>query len=59
MAAHPNPGARATAGRPAPARTELGTKLLIAAQWGLTAFGIFCLVGVAVIIATTPDAWPL
>lgn len=36
-----------------------GTALLIALQWALTAFGLFCLVGAAVIIALTPDAWPM
>ena len=35
------------------------TKLLIAAQWALTGFGLFCLVGAAVIMALTPEAWPL
>jgi hypothetical protein len=35
------------------------TKLLIAAQWALTGFGLFCLVGAAVVIALTPEAWPL
>ncbi|MDH1334131.1 hypothetical protein N5D77_07805 [Comamonas thiooxydans] len=35
------------------------TKLLIAAQWALTGFGLFCLVGVAVVMALTPEAWPL
>ena len=49
MAAHPHPACRAT---PAP-------KLLIAAQWALTGFGLFCLVGAAVIMALTPEAWPL
>jgi hypothetical protein len=34
------------------------TKLLIAAQWALTGFGLFCLVGAAVIMALTPEAWP-
>ena len=34
-------------------------KLLVALQWALTCFGIFCLVGVAVVIVTTPEAWPL
>ncbi|EFI61308.1 MULTISPECIES: hypothetical protein [Comamonas] len=35
------------------------TMLLLAAQWGLTVFGLFCLVGAAVVIALTPEAWPL
>ena len=59
MAERPLPGAHAAAGSPAPARPKLGTKLLIAAQWGLTVLGIFCLVGAAVVIAITPSAWPL
>lgn len=39
-----------------PPITATTTKLLVAAQWALTCFGIFCLVGVAVVIATTPEA---
>lgn len=39
--------------------TSLETKLLIAAQWLLTGFGIFCLVGAAMLISLTPEAWPL
>jgi hypothetical protein len=35
------------------------TKLLLAAQWALTGFGLFCLVGAVVVIALTPEAWPL
>lgn len=35
------------------------TKLLLAAQWALTGLGLFCLVGTAVVIALTPEAWPL
>lgn len=35
------------------------TKLLLAAQWALTGLGLFCLVGVAVVMAMTPDAWPM
>lgn len=34
-------------------------KLLFAAQWALTGFGLFCLVGAAVVIALTPEAWPV
>lgn len=41
---------------PSPTRT---TKLLLAAQWALTGFGLFCLVGAAVVMALTPEAWPL
>jgi hypothetical protein len=44
---------------PAPDRPDPGTKLLLAAQWALTGFGLFCLVGAAVVIALTPEAWPL
>ena len=36
-----------------------GTALLIALQWALTAFGLFCMVGAAVIMALTPDEWPM
>jgi len=35
------------------------TKLLIALQWALTLFGFFCLVGAAVVMALTPEAWPV
>ncbi|MDN5507400.1 MULTISPECIES: hypothetical protein [Comamonas] len=35
------------------------TKLLIAAQWALTGLGLFCLVSAAVVMALTPEAWPL
>ena len=42
-----------------PIDDDTTTKLLIALQWLLTFIGIFCLVGVAVVIATTPEAWPL
>ena len=47
------------AGRSAPVFANRHTKLLIAAQWLLTGIGIFCLVGVVMIIALTPEAWPL
>ena len=40
-------------------RHSSATLLLIAAQWLLTAFGIFCLVGAVMVIALTPEAWPL
>ena len=59
MAAHPHPGRGAADRRPAPDRPGPGTKLLIALQWALTLFGFFCLIGVAVVIAKTPDAWPM
>lgn len=39
--------------------TAYNTKLLLAAQWALTGLGLFCLVGAAVVIALTPEAWPL
>ena len=42
-----------------PPTTSPTPKLLIAAQWTLTGFGLFCLVGEAVVIAMTPDAWPM
>jgi len=35
------------------------TKLLLAAQWALTGFGLFCLVGAVVVVALTPEAWPV
>ncbi|MGB6097676.1 hypothetical protein [Comamonas testosteroni] len=35
------------------------TTRLLAAQWALTGLGLFCLVGAAVVIALTPEAWPL
>ncbi|MPT10955.1 MAG: hypothetical protein E2578_13045 [Comamonas sp.] len=59
MAAHPHPSPRAADRRPTPDRASIGTKLLIALQWALTLFGFFCLVGAAVVIALTPEAWPL
>ena len=59
MAAPPHRPAHAAPGCPALARPCPGTKLLIAAQWGLTLFGVFCLMGAAVVIANTPEAWPL
>ena len=48
-----------TADHPPPDRDLSETGLLIALQWALTIFGLFCLVGVAVLIALTPDAWPM
>ncbi|WP_054074536.1 MULTISPECIES: hypothetical protein [Comamonas] len=59
MAAHPHHRPRAADRRPASDRPDPGTKLLIALQWALTLFGFFCLIGVAVVIAKTPDAWPM
>jgi len=35
------------------------TKLLLAAQWALTGFGLICLVGAAVVMALTPEAGPI
>ncbi|WP_193751171.1 hypothetical protein [Comamonas sp. E6] len=35
------------------------TKLLMALQWALTGFGLFCLVGAVVVMALTPEAWPV
>lgn len=59
MAAHPHRSPGAAAGRPAAHRPSTRIQLLIAAQWLLTLFGIFCLIGAAVVIALTPEAWPL
>lgn len=59
MAAHPHRGLDADPGASAAARSNPGAKLLIAVQWGLTLFGVFCLIGAAVAIASTPEAWPL
>ena len=59
MAAHPHPSHRSADSRPAPDRAGAGTKLLIALQWALTLFGLFCLIGAAVVMALTPEAWPL
>ena len=42
-----------------PPATTSTTKLLIAAQWALTGLGLFCLVGAVVVMALTPEAWPL
>ncbi len=39
--------------------TTPSTKLLLAAQGALTGLGLFCLVGAVVVIALTPEAWPL
>ena len=36
--------------------TSPTSKLLLAAQWALS---LFCLVGAAVVMAMTPDAWPM
>lgn len=59
MATHPHRPAHTAPDGPALACPGTGAKLLIAAQWGLTLLGLFCLIGVAVVIATTPEAWPL
>ena len=53
MATYPHPGPRASDS------TVPGTKLLIALQWMLTLFDFFCLIGVPVVNAKTPDAWPM
>lgn len=34
-------------------------KQLLAAQWALTGFGLFCLLGAAVVMALTPEAGPI
>lgn len=58
MAAHPRTAPCSRSGSPA-GRPKPGTKLLIATQWVLTVFGIFCLIGVAVMMALKPDEWPM
>ncbi|TYK73405.1 hypothetical protein FSY59_01920 [Comamonas sp. Z3] len=59
MAAHPYPGSSAAPGCPAPARTGLGTKLLISLHWLLTLVGFFCLIGATVVMTLRPDARPM
>ncbi|RGE45240.1 hypothetical protein DZC30_09795 [Comamonas testosteroni] len=59
MGTHSYGPARAASGCRAPASPGAGTKLLTAAQWSLAALGIFCVIAVAVVIAATPEAWPL
>ena len=34
-------------------------QLLLAAQRALTGFGLFCLVGAVMLMALTPEAWPV
>ncbi|KGH31576.1 hypothetical protein [Comamonas testosteroni] len=43
----------------APTTAAHTTKLLIAAQWALTGLSLFCLVGAAMVMALTPEAWPI
>lgn len=59
MAAYPHPSSRVSDSSPASDSTVPGTKLLIALQWMRPLFGFFCLIGVPVVIAKTPDAWPM
>ena len=59
MAAHLHHRPRATDSGTTPDRSGAGTKLLISIQWALTLLGLFCLIGAAVVIAQTPDAWPM
>ena len=35
------------------------TKLLLAAQWAITDYGIFFLLDAILVIALTPEAWPV
>lgn len=42
-----------------PLASTPGAKLPIFAQWALTGFGRFCLVGVDVAMGMTPDALPM
>lgn len=59
MVAHSRPTPGRSSGSPAAARPNSGTKLLMAVQWALTGFGLFCLVGAAVVLmVSTPAAWP-
>ncbi len=59
MAAHLHHRPSAADSGPAADRPGPGTKLLIALQWALTLFGLFCLIGAAVVMALTPEAWPV
>ena len=59
MAAHPRATAGRSSGSTSAARPDPGTKLLMTVQWALTGFGLFCLVGAAVVLmVSTPSAWP-
>lgn len=59
MAAYSHSGSDSVLGTLAAVRQYLGTRLLSAARWGAFIAAAIGLVGAAVLIATTPAAWPL
>lgn len=59
MAAYPHSGSDSVLGTLAAVRQYLGTRLLSAARWVAFIAAAIGLVGAAVLIATTPAAWPL
>lgn len=59
MAAHPRPAPSRCTGGPAATGPDAGTELLKGLDWLLLIFGLFCLVGAAVVLmVSTPAAWP-
>ena len=59
MASSPHVRTGAASGSPAVDRPRPGTRLLIAAQWSLVFLGVLSLIGMAVAMASTPEAWSL
>ena len=59
MAAYSHSGSDSVLGTLAAVRQYLGTRLLSAARWVAFIAAAIGLVGAAVLIATTPAAWPL
>lgn len=59
MASSPHGCTGAASGSPAVDRPRPGTRLLIAAQWGLVFLGVLSLIGMAVAMASAPEAWSL
>ena len=59
MASSPHGRTGAASGGPAVDRPRPGTRLLIAAQWSLVFLGVLSLIGMAVAMASTPEAWSL
>ena len=59
MAPPPHGRTGAASGNPALDRPRPGTKLLIAAQWSLVFLGVLSLIGMAIAIVSTPEAWSL